>query len=114
MAINELRAIATFDRAAELGSLRRAAAAQGITPQAASQALNQLEQHLGVRLFPRTTRRLALTEEGRQFLNAAQPGLEALRRAIQGARHNRDGISGPLRINGPRSAALFSTPASPV
>lgn len=50
MAFNELRAITTFIQAAELGSLRQAAAAQAITPQAASQALAQLESHLGVRL----------------------------------------------------------------
>jgi Bacterial regulatory helix-turn-helix protein, lysR family len=56
MAFNELRAIATFAKAAELGSLRRAALAQAITPQAASQALAQLESHLGIRLFHRTTR----------------------------------------------------------
>src|SRR3989344_3954355 len=49
MAINELRAIATFAKAAELGSLRQAASAQGITPQAASLALGQLESHLGAR-----------------------------------------------------------------
>src|SRR5512132_383804 len=55
MPINELRSIQTFVKTAELGSLRRAAAAQGITPQAASQTLAQLEQHLGVRLFQRTT-----------------------------------------------------------
>jgi DNA-binding transcriptional LysR family regulator len=103
MAINELRSIATFTRAAELGSLRQAAAAQGITPQAASQALAQLEQHLGVRLFHRTTRSLALTDEGRQFLEAAQPGLDALQRAVQGARRGREDIAGPLRIAGPRS-----------
>ena len=59
MPINELRAITTFAKAAELGSLRQAAVAQGITPQAASQALAQLEQHLGVRLFHRTTRNMA-------------------------------------------------------
>ena len=54
MALNELRAISTFAKAAELGSLRQAAAAQGITPQAASHALVQLETHLGVRLFHRS------------------------------------------------------------
>jgi DNA-binding transcriptional LysR family regulator len=43
MPINELRAIATFAKAVELGSIRRAAAAQGVSPQAASQALAQLE-----------------------------------------------------------------------
>lgn len=39
MPINELRSISTFVKTAELGSLRQAAASQGMTPQAASQAL---------------------------------------------------------------------------
>ncbi|HSV58968.1 MAG TPA: LysR family transcriptional regulator [Variovorax sp.] len=103
MPINELRSIATFAKAAELGSLRRAAAAQGMTPQAASQALAQLEQHLGVRLFHRTTRSLALTDEGRQFLEGAQPALLGLQRALHMARQAKDEIAGPLRIVGPRS-----------
>jgi DNA-binding transcriptional LysR family regulator len=103
MPINELRSIQTFVKTAELGSLRRAAAAQGITPQAASQALAQLEQHLGVRLFQRTTRSLPLTDEGRQFLDAAQAPLLGLQRALQIPRRARDEIAGPLRIVGPRS-----------
>ena len=103
MPINELRSIATFAKTAELGSLRQAAAAQGMTPQAASQALAQLEHHLGVRLFHRTTRSLSLTDEGRQFLEAAQPALAGLQRALHMARRATDGIAGPLRIVGPRS-----------
>jgi DNA-binding transcriptional LysR family regulator len=106
MAFNELRAVATFIKAAELGSLRQAAAAQAITPQAASQALSQLEAHLGVRLFHRTTRSLSLTEEGSQFLQAAQPGLSTLQRALQGARRGREEIAGPLRIVAARSIML--------
>lgn len=106
MAINELRAIETFAKAAELGSLRQAAAAQGITPQAASLALVQLEQHLGARLFHRTTRRLSLTGEGQRFLESARPGLEALRRAVDGARQGREEMAGPLRIAAPRSTML--------
>ncbi|HYP84341.1 LysR family transcriptional regulator [Variovorax sp.] len=103
MPINELRSIATFAKAAELGSLRQAAAAQGLTPQAASQALAQLEKHLGVRLFHRTTRNLSLTDEGRQFLEAAQPALLGLQRALLMAQRAKDEIAGPLRIVGPRS-----------
>ena len=56
MPFNQLRAIASFAKAIELGSIRKAAQAQGITPQAASQAIAQLERHLGVRLMHRTTR----------------------------------------------------------
>ena len=46
MSINELRSITTFVRTAELGSLSKAAAAQQISPQAASKVLGQLEQFL--------------------------------------------------------------------
>lgn len=103
MAINELRSISIFVKAAELGSLRKTAAALDISPQAASQALAQLEQHLHVRLFHRTTRVMSLTDEGRRFLEEAQPSLVGLKRALQAARQARDEISGPLRIVGPRS-----------
>jgi DNA-binding transcriptional LysR family regulator len=103
MPINELRSIATFVKTAELGSLRKAALTQGITPQAASQALAQLELHLGVRLFHRTTRNMSLTDEGRQFLDAAQPPLLGLQRALQIPRRAKDAVAGPLRIVGPRS-----------
>ncbi|MEK8050945.1 LysR family transcriptional regulator [Ideonella sp. DXS22W] len=103
MAINELRAISVFVTAAELGSLRKTAAALNISPQAASQALAQLEQYLDVRLFHRTTRSMALTDEGRRFLDEAQPSLLGLRRALQTVRQVKDEIAGPLRIVGPRA-----------
>ena len=46
MPFNELRAITAFAKAIELGSIRKAALAQGITPQAASHTIAQLERHL--------------------------------------------------------------------
>jgi DNA-binding transcriptional LysR family regulator len=112
MAINELRAIATFAKAVELGSIRRAAASQGVTPQAASQAIAQLEEHLGVRLLHRTTRSLALTGEGQRFLEATQPALAMLERALSQARESKDEIAGPLRIVGPHSS--FSAILMPI
>jgi len=96
--INELRAIETSAKAVEVGSLRKAAAAQGSSPQAVSQALSQLEQHLGVRLLHRTTRSIALTEEGQQFLEAARPALTMLERALQRVRAAKDEIVGPLPL----------------
>jgi DNA-binding transcriptional LysR family regulator len=103
MPINELRSITTFVRTVERGSLSKAAEAQRISPQAASKALGQLEQHLGVRLFHRTTRSMSLTEEGRRFLEAVQPSLIGLQQALQGARQAKEDIAGPLRIVGPRT-----------
>lgn len=106
MSINELRSITTFVRTVELGSLSKAAEAQQISPQAASKALGQLEQYLGVRLFHRTTRSMSLTEEGKRFLEAVQPSLIGLQQALQGARQTREDIAGPLRIVGPRTVLL--------
>lgn len=103
MAINTFKAVATFAKAVELGSIRQAALAQSVTPQAASQAIAQLEQHLGVRLLHRTTRSLSLTEEGQRFLENTQPALAALDRALDLAREARDEVSGALRIAGPKT-----------
>lgn len=103
MAINELRSITTFVKAAELGSLRKAALELGISPQAASKALAQLEQHLDVRLFQRTTRVMSLTEAGQRLLEDVQPSVLGMQRALHNARTAKDEFAGPLRIAGPRS-----------
>lgn len=104
MPINEFRSISTFAKAAELGSIRRAAQAHGVTPQAASHTIAQLELHLGVRLLHRTTRGLSLTDEGRQFLESTLPAIGTLERALHAVRGAKDENAGPLRIVGPRSA----------
>ncbi|EGO6391101.1 LysR family transcriptional regulator [Salmonella enterica] len=93
----------TFVRTVELGSLSKAADAQQISPQAASKALKQLETHLGVRLFHRTTRNMSLTEEGQRFFEAAKPALMGLQQALATVQQTREEFAGPLRIVGPRS-----------
>jgi DNA-binding transcriptional LysR family regulator len=103
MPINELRSITIFTKTAELGSIRKAAEAQNMTPQAASQAIAQLEQHLGVRLFHRTTRSMSLTDAGRTFLDMASPAVSTLQHALEVTRQAKDEIAGPLRIVGPRA-----------
>jgi DNA-binding transcriptional LysR family regulator len=103
MAINELRSISTFIQAAQLGSLRQAAMALNISPQAASKALAQLEEHLNARLFHRTTRVMSLTDAGQRLLEDVQPALLGMQRALQNARTARDEFAGPLRITGPRT-----------
>jgi len=104
--MNEIRAITTFVRAAALGSLRRAAVDQGVSPQAASHAVMQLENELGVRLFHRTTRKLSLTEEGQRFLESVKPALSILTSALDDARRSKEEASGLLRISAPRALGL--------
>ena len=104
MPINETRAIATFAKAIELGSIRKAALAQGVTPQAASHAIAELERHLGVRLLHRTTRSLAATEEGGHLLGQALPALAMLEGVLTQVKEARHAIAGPIRIAGPKSA----------
>lgn len=103
MAINELRSVSTFIKAAELGSLRKAALELDISPQAASKALAQLEKHLEVRLFHRTTRVMSLTDAGQRLLEDVQPALLGVQRALKKARTTKDEFAGPLRIAGPRT-----------
>jgi DNA-binding transcriptional LysR family regulator len=62
--MNLLAAIASFIKVVEAGSIVGAAKALGVSAAAVSQTLNRLETHLGVRLLQRTTRRMALTENG--------------------------------------------------
>ena len=56
-----------FARVAELGSFARAAEALSLSRARVSEAVAGLERSLGARLLHRTTRRLALSDDGRAF-----------------------------------------------
>lgn len=96
--MDELRAISTFVRVAELGSFNKVAAAQGVSQQAVSKTIRQLEQHLGIVLFQRTTRSSKLTDAGAHLLAAVQPNLESLVDAIDEARHAGQQDAGLVRV----------------
>jgi DNA-binding transcriptional LysR family regulator len=67
-----------FEAAARNLSFTKAAAELFLTQSAVSRQIQQLEEHLGVRLFERRARRLLLTENGQLFYRAAQEALETL------------------------------------
>lgn len=67
-----------FVRVYELGSMSAAARDQRTSPAVASARISELERHLGVRLFNRTTRSLQPTENGRLFYDGARRVLEAI------------------------------------
>lgn len=70
--------IKMFVRVYELGSMSAAARDQRTSPAVASARISELEKHLGVRLFNRTTRSLQPTENGRIFYDGARKVLEAI------------------------------------
>ncbi|WP_420395593.1 LysR family transcriptional regulator [Nioella sp.] len=73
--------IRTFVRVFELGSMSAAARDQRISAAVASSRISQLEEHLNVRLFQRTTRQLNPTEQGVIFYRGACKILEAVEEA---------------------------------
>ena len=70
--------IAVFVRVVELGNLSAAGRDMRISPAVASNRIKELEKHLGVRLFNRTTRQLMPTEHGRVFYEGAKKVLESV------------------------------------
>jgi DNA-binding transcriptional LysR family regulator len=86
-------------------SFRRAATELGLSPSALSHTVAALEQRLGVRLFHRTTRSVALSAAGEQFLTRVRPALGEIFEAMRDAKALRDTPSGMLRINASEGGA---------
>ena len=66
--MDQLRAMRVFSRVIDAGGFARAASAMDIAPAVATRLVAELEEHLGARLINRTTRRLALTDVGEEYL----------------------------------------------
>ncbi|BDB26150.1 LysR family transcriptional regulator [Cupriavidus sp. P-10] len=78
--IPNLGALQAFEASARLGSFTRAAAELALTHSAVGRQVAQLEQRLGVALFTRVRRRLALTETGREYAARIRRHLDHLQR----------------------------------
>lgn len=75
---SSLRLLRSFAEAAKHRSFARAAAALRLSPSAVAKNVARLEQQLGLRLFQRTTRRVALTQEGEAFYRRCSRVLDEL------------------------------------
>ena len=96
-----LDTIRTFVRVYELGNMSAAARDQRISPAVASSRISQLEEHLGVRLFQRTTRSLTPTEQGRTFYDGARRVLAAVEEAEAGVSDLTQNPRGTLFVAAP-------------
>jgi len=97
----DLNDIALFVNVVRAGSFAEAGRRLGMPPSTASRRIQGLEAVLGVRLMQRTTRRLTLTEAGRNFFAEAADQVDALMHAAGHAREDGDEVAGRVRIATP-------------
>ncbi|MEM6356002.1 MAG: LysR family transcriptional regulator [Pseudomonadota bacterium] len=95
-----LVATRTFLRAVEAGSFSAAAREAGVGQPTISKQIAALEAHLGVQLVTRSTRALALTDEGRRFLDGANAAVDAFA-AAEAAARGEGSVEGRLRVGCP-------------
>src|SRR6266702_3509891 len=94
----------TFDGLSEFlavaarASFRAAAEEIGVTPAAISQAIRRLESRLGLPLFHRTTRKVALTEAGTLLLARLRPAVGEIEQTLDDLGELRARPAGLLRL----------------
>ena len=99
----DTQSLRLFLRIADLKSVSAAARDLSLSPASASARLVSLEKILGFRLFNRTTRAVALTTDGAEFLPYAQEALETLESGVSSIRGQGAVAQGPLRMTMPGS-----------
>ena len=104
---DDLVGLETFLAVADKRSFRAASEELGVTASAVSQTVRQLEERLGLQLFARTTRSVALTEAGEQLRAGLQPAFRDVRSTLASLNELRSKLAGTLRLNVSSIAEAF-------
>lgn len=96
--MDRLSTLELFVAAAQSESFTKAAQHIGCSPTAASRAIAALEAHLGIALFRRSTRQVALTDKGAAYRDEVQPLLMRLRAAGRAAANTNHVAQGEIHI----------------
>ena len=99
--MDKLKAFESFVSVATRGSLTAAARAEGVAPAIMGRRLDALEEHLGVKLLVRTTRRISLTHEGSAFLEDCHKLLADVANAEASVSAGGIRASGHVRLTAP-------------
>jgi LysR family transcriptional regulator for bpeEF and oprC len=112
--MDRLQALRVFVRVAELGSFTRAADALELSRARVSEAVAALESELGARLLHRTTRRVALSDDGRAYYTRVRQILAELDDVDASLARTRGSARGRLHVAMPMALARhFVVPALP-
>lgn len=96
--MDRLQSMRVFQRVIDEGGFAAAARAMDMSPAGVTRLVGDLEQHLGVRLIQRSTRRLALTEAGEAYLLRVRSILHEVEDAEAAATASTRELQGNLRI----------------
>lgn len=96
--MDDFEGLTVFIAVAEARNFRLAGERLGVTRSAVSQALQRLEDRVGVALVQRTTRSVRLTEAGERFLDAVRPPVAQVKDAVQSVKELRTRPGGQLRL----------------
>ncbi|UPG92123.1 LysR family transcriptional regulator [Luteibacter aegosomaticola] len=96
--MDKLQAMHTFVRVVEAGSFSAVAKEQGSTQSAISKQVAALERELGAKLLARTTRSLALTDEGARYFETARRLVAEIAEAEAVLGTGRQALKGTLRV----------------
>ncbi len=105
----ELKYLGTFRTVAEEGSFGRAAEKLHYTQSTITFQMGRLEAELGVRLFERVGRRMALTKAGEALLPYADQVMEAVER-LRGFQADLDRCRGTLRVGAGETLLCYRLP----
>jgi DNA-binding transcriptional LysR family regulator len=105
--MNRFENMDTFIRVVEAGGISAAADRLGVAKSAVSRRLKELEKHLGVELFHRTTRQMNLTDTGRAFYHQAVRILDDVLEAEIATSQAHGTLKGSLKIALPSSFGLM-------
>jgi DNA-binding transcriptional LysR family regulator len=97
----DLNLVTAFVRVVEQQSFTSAAKALGLPKSSVSRRVTELEEELGVQLLHRTTRKLALTEAGRNYFEQAEKALSELQAAAESAAGMDTEARGIVRLTAP-------------
>ena len=104
---NELSDVSVFVEVAQANGFRAAAERLRLGAGSVSEAVQRLEDRLGVRLFDRSTRKISLTALGNQLYESSLPAINDLESAIRALEDAKGTVSGVLRLNAPKSSGPF-------